>query len=194
MKKLLVLLLLSYTVMQAGAQSPSFQPVYTQEVGIDVSRILTFLERNNQAYSLAYKIHNNVKHKAVRFGLNLDASGKEEEQNYIDARVGYEWQLPENKWQLFYGADASYYYYSNNLQETRSYRYGISPLFGIKYHFSPHFSLSTEAKLNFFYFRDVDKGSFDPESTKSYKQIALGSVGVLYANYHFNWKRKKTGS
>ncbi|PSL49446.1 hypothetical protein CLV51_101778 [Chitinophaga niastensis] len=50
-------------------------------------------------------------------------------------------------------------------------------------------SLSTELTLNCHYFTPYEKGSFDPDASRSYYRVKLGSVGMFMINYHFGKKK-----
>jgi hypothetical protein len=145
---------------------------------------MTFLKRDPQSYLINYKYYLTPK-SALRGGLNLDVSSVREDGNYVNSRVGYERGIQSERWRLFYGADVSFSYSKNNLQTNKTYRVGVEPLVGAKYYFSKHFSISSEIKLNYFYYIYRDPGSFDPEANTEENQLSVGSVGMVVLNYHF---------
>jgi hypothetical protein len=158
--------------------------IYKNEIGIDIENILTFLSKNQQSYLFNCKryIFNS---NALRFGLNLDLSSIRENNLYLKTRFGYEFGEQFYKWRLFYGSDLSFSFSKSNLQPNRHYYFGVEPLIGTKYYFSKHFSVSTEIKLNFFYYIYRNSESFDPASNGENWQICIGSVGMLLFNFHF---------
>lgn len=158
--------------------------IYKNEIGIDVANILTFLENNPQSYLVNYK-HYFKNNNAFRSGLNLDLSSINENGYFIDTRIGYEFGRQYERWRLFYGSDISFFYAKSNLQPNSIYRAGLEPLLGVKFYFSKHFSISTEAKLNINYFVYRNSSSFDPEANTEQCRISIGSVGMVLVNYHF---------
>lgn len=181
-------MLLLINSMAAFSQvSAADSSLLKNEVGIDVANILTFLRKNTQSYLFNYKRHINAR-QALRFGLNLDLANEKLKGYYSDVRLGYEYKVNRLKWQYFTGADISGAYAKSNLQPNRNYRWGLSPLLGVKYHFSPRFSASSEAKLNFFYSFYRDPGSFDAAANSEDFQINIGSVGMVQINYHLNFR------
>jgi hypothetical protein len=158
--------------------------VYKNELGIDLANVMTFLKRDPQSYLINYKYYLTPK-SALRGGLNLDVSSVREDGNYVNSRVGYERGIQSERWRLFYGVDASFSYSKNNLQSNKTYRVGVEPLVGASYYISKHFSISSEIKLNYFYYIYRDPGSFDPEANTEENQLSVGSVGMILLNYHF---------
>jgi len=158
--------------------------VYRNELGIDLANVMTFLKRDPQSYLINYKYYLTPK-SALRGGLNLDVSSVREDGNYVNSRVGSERGIQSERWRLFYGADVSFSYSKNNLQTNKTYRAGVEPLVGAKYYISKHFSISSEIKLNYFYYIYRDPGSFDPEANTEENQLSVGSVGMVVLNYHF---------
>jgi hypothetical protein len=158
--------------------------IYKNEIGIDIANIITFLKKNNQSYLINYKYYFTNK-SAFRGGLNLDWSTLNSLGKYVNTRIGYEYIKQKDNWGLYYGADFSYMYSKNNLQSIKTNKIGIEPLIGVKYFFSKHFSISTEAKINFYNYFFRDPYSFDPSSNQNDYRIVIGSVGMLLLNYHF---------
>jgi len=158
--------------------------VYRNELGIDLANIMTFLKKNPQSYLINFKYYINSK-SAIRSGLNLDLSSAKENGYYVNSRIGFEYGKQSENWRLFYGSDLSFYYSKNNLQPNRIYRAGIEPLIGAKYYFSKHFSISSEIKLNLYYYIYRNNSSFDPNANTEENQIVVGSVGMILLNYHF---------
>ena len=157
---------------------------YRNDLGIDFANVMTFLKRNTQSYLINYR-YRFSDNAAFRFGLNLDVSNKKDKGHYTDAMVGIECRKGKESWSFYYGLDLSYSYWSSNTQTSNISRYGISPLIGVRYYFSRHFSLSTEAKLNYFYDYYSKPGSFDPNFQRESYQLNIGSVGMVIFAYHF---------
>ncbi len=157
---------------------------YRNDLGIDFANVMTFLKRNNQSYLINYR-YRFIDNMALRFGLNLDVSNKKDKGHYTDAMVGVEHRKNKEHWSFYYGLDLSYSYWSSNVQTSNISRYGISPLIGVRYYFSRNFSLSTEAKLNYFYDLYSKPGSFDPNYQRESYQLNIGSVGMVIFSYHF---------
>jgi hypothetical protein len=181
------LIILSSVAVFSQAEIQS-KKLYKNEIGIDVANILTFLERNTQSYLINYKRHfqNNT---ALRLGFNFDISSDNDKGNYFDGKLGYEAYLIKNKWQVIGGFDGSYSYDKANYQSNYINVIGFSPLIGVKYHLSKHFSIATECKLNFLYNMYSDPESFDPEANREEWDINIGAVGMLIVSYHFNLKK-----
>jgi len=158
--------------------------LYRNELGIDIANILTFLKKNTQSYLVNYKHYFNAKN-AIRSGLNLDLSSIKENGYFINTRIGYEFGKQNEKWRLFYGSDLSFFYSKSNLQPNKNYSLGLEPLIGVKYYISKHFSISSEIKMNFYYYFYRNPNSFDPTANAEENQIFIGSVGMILLNYHF---------
>jgi hypothetical protein len=161
---------------------------FKNELGIDVANVLTFLERDNQSYLINYKRHfkNNT---AIRVGFNLDISTNNDKGKYFDSKLGYEAYLVKDKWQIIGGIDASYSYDGGNFQPNDLTILGLSPLVGVKYHVSKHFSIATECKLNFLYSMYRNSESFDPNANRDEFDVNIGTVGMIIISYHFNLKK-----
>ncbi len=187
-KSLFIIVLLFYGSLTCRAQVQHFEKdttsVFKNEIGIDIVNFLTFLKKNSQSYQLNYKRYV-FKSSAIRFGLNLDISSIKESDVYVSTRLGYEFGKQYYKWRLFYGSDFSYYYSKNNLQPNKNYRLGAEPLIGAKYYFSKHFSVSSEIKLNFFYYIYRNDQSFDPSANSEENELTIGSVGMFIFSFHF---------
>jgi hypothetical protein len=159
---------------------------YRHEIGIDISNVLTFLSKKNESCMLNYKWHFNEKN-ALRSGLDVDWSNGQEGYRIIGLRLGYERNLPviANHWQLHYGVDGKFTYWSRNFMPNLYTRYGISPLIGITYFYSPHISISTDVGLNFLYTDYCNPENNIPEDNENVFEINVGYVGLLVVSYHF---------
>jgi hypothetical protein len=159
---------------------------YKNEVGIDISNVITVLSKKPESYLLNYKRYLN-KNKAIRCGLDIEWSTSDDGYKGLKNKVGYEWDraIGNWKWQFFYGADVSFLYRANNFQPNKTVRGGIHPLIGFTHYFVKQFSLATELNLNFFCSRRIKPGSFDPSDNKTVFEVSVGSVGMLLICYHF---------
>lgn len=164
------------------------EQLYKNEIGIDIANVLTFLERDEQSYLINYKRHfrNNT---ALRLGFNFDVSTDNSKGKYFDGKLGYEAYLVKNKWQLIGGFDGSFSYKKGNFQSNYINIIGLSPLVGVRYNFSKHFSIATECKLNILYYMYRNPESFDANANRNEFDINIGSVGMLIISYHFNLKK-----
>lgn len=118
--------------------------------------------------------------------------------------LGYERHINLNRTQIFYGADffynyTKYQYNSENLyngqlftseNNTKSTGYGISPLLGVKYFFTPALSISTEIQFcvesqkgvrtsEYSSSQDIDEYNYEGINTR------FGPLGQLSINLHF---------
>jgi hypothetical protein len=160
---------------------------FKNEIGIDIANVLTFLKKDNNSYLINYKRHFN-NNSAIRLGFNLDISTNYDKGKYFDTKFGFEKYLVKDDWYIIGGIDASYSYNSGNFQSNYLIISGLSPLVGVKYHISKYFSITTECKLNFFYYNYRDSESFIPNNKHDEFDINIGSVGMIIINYHFNLK------
>ncbi len=154
------------------------------EIGVDVANILTFLNRNSQSYLLNYKRYINSK-LGLRLGLNLNISSFKVDGNNFDTRLGIEYGKQLEKFRIFCGSDISYQLNKTNFQQKYFYRIGAEPLVGGKFYVNKYFSISTEAKLNFYYIHYTDPTSFDKDANGGNTIIFIGSIGMILLNYHF---------
>jgi hypothetical protein len=155
------------------------------ELGIDVANALTFIKRNTQSYLLNYRYNHNDK-LGLRAGLNLDVGDGNSEGIYPDVRVGIQKNRREGHWNIYFGSDISFSYFKSNAVSTRTTRWGVSPMLGVQYLIHRRLSLSTEASLNFNFYKIRTPGSFDPSANDDYYRIYIGSVGMVLISYHFN--------
>lgn len=191
-KKVVIILTLILPVGGVSVFSQSLFPFakdtskveYRNDLGIDFANVMTFLKRNTQSYLINYR-YRFSDNMALRFGLNLDVSNQKDKGRYTDAMVGVERRKCKESWSFYYGLDFSYSYWKSNAQVSNISRYGISPLIGVRYYFSRNFSLSTEAKLNYFYDFYSKPDSFDPNYQRETYQLNIGSVGMVIFAYHF---------
>ncbi|MDR1898259.1 MAG: hypothetical protein LBR10_15890 [Prevotellaceae bacterium] len=170
-----------------GAQEKEAAPLhgdYKNEIGIDFSYFFSLLHTSEQSYLVNYKRHLTPRH-AVRAGLSVDIFSKEENGRFVNFRLGYEKGRPIASWRLFYGMDASYRFTQSNRGGYLTHCYGMEPLLGVRYNFNPHFSLSTELKLNFHYFAYHDLTTFAEQSFTDEFRVYIGSVGMIVVSYHF---------
>jgi hypothetical protein len=179
---LILFTLVSYS--QKAFIKPDTFKINKNEIGIDVANIITFLKKNPQSYLINYKYYFTPK-SAFRGALDLDWSSLISLGKYLDTRLGFEFNKQNDNWRLFYGTDFSFSFSKNNLQTIKTYKLGLEPLIGVKYFINKHFSISTEAKLNFYNYFYRDPFSFDTNSNSQNYRIVLGSVGMVILNYYF---------
>lgn len=159
--------------------------VQKNEIGIDVANAMTFIKRNQQSYLLNYRRNFNEK-MAFRAGLNLDLGSGNSEGIYPDIKAGIQRNRREGHWNLYYGIDGTFSYFKSNASPAKLTRFGISPILGVQYFIHKRISISTEASLNFNYYKPRNPESFDPEANKNYYRIFIGSVGMVLISYHFD--------
>ncbi|MDR0604628.1 MAG: hypothetical protein LBG80_10035 [Bacteroidales bacterium] len=159
---------------------------YKNEIGIDVSNIITVLTKKPESYLLNYKRYVSEK-KAIRGGLDIEWSTSNDGYKGLKSKIGYEWDktIGQWKWRFFYGTDASFLYRANNFQTNKTIRGGIHPFIGFAYYLVKQFSIATELNLNFFCSRRIKPNSFDPADNKNIFEMNVGSVGMLFICYHF---------
>jgi hypothetical protein len=155
------------------------------EIGIDITNTLTFLKKNYQSYLLNYRYFFKDKKYALRAGLNLDISNGVSDGKYPSAKLGIQKNKFDKKWNMYYGADFSYFYYKSNAVPTSTTRYGFTPMAGVQFYTKNRLSVSSEIGLNFHHFVLRSKNSFDPVDNTSYTQINIGYVGMFLVSYHF---------
>jgi hypothetical protein len=186
-RKLLWLFAVCTPLWGLGAQESAAPPSaaeYKNEVGLDFSYFIPLLKTSDQAYLISYKRRLTPK-GALRTGLSADIFSKEENGRFVGCRLGYERGVAADSWTLLYGADASYQFTQSNRGGYITQRYGVEPLLGVRYNFSKHFSLSTEAKLCFSYFAYHDLTTFAAKSFSDELRVYIGSVGMVVISYHF---------
>jgi hypothetical protein len=168
------------------AQRSDTTATYKNEIGVDVANILTFLSKKSESYLLNYNRRITERH-TLRSALNLEWSTAQNGYNAINFRVGYARNLPliADKWRLYYGADASFYYWASNFQPNKVIRGGLHPVLGVSYFLVKQFSVSTEMTLNLFYTDYRNPSSFDPNDNKNVFDVNVGSVGMVVLSYHF---------
>jgi hypothetical protein len=159
---------------------------YKNEIGIDVSNIITVLTKKPESYLLNYKRYLNKK-QAIRGGLDIEWSTSNDGYKGLKSKVGYEWDktIGDWKWRFFYGSDVSFLYRANNFQTNKTIRGGIHPFIGFAHYFVKQFSIATELNLNFFCSRTIKPNSFNPDDNKTVFDMSVGSVGMLLICYHF---------
>jgi hypothetical protein len=175
-----ILCFCSIAVMAQGSAS------YKHEIGIDVANALTFLSKKKESYLINYKWHFDKKN-ALRSGLDIDWSNGSDGYKILNLRIGYERKFPValNRWQLYYGADGKFSYWSRNFMPNYYTRWGLSPLIGVSYYFSPCVSVSTEAGINFHYTNYRNPESRISEDNENVFEINVGYVGMMAVSYHF---------
>jgi hypothetical protein len=159
---------------------------YKNEIGIDISNIITVLTKKPESYLLNYKRYlNNT--QAIRGGLDIEWSTSNDGYKGLKNKVGYEWDktIGNWKWRFFYGGDASFLYRANNFQPNKTIRGGIHPFIGFAHYFVKQFSIATELNLNFFCSKTIKPNSFNPDDNKTVFDMSVGSVGMLLICYHF---------
>ncbi|MDR3366528.1 MAG: hypothetical protein LBO71_06145 [Prevotellaceae bacterium] len=174
-------------LLSLGAQEKDALPSaaeYKNEIGVDFSNFISVLHTSDQSHLLNYKRHFTGS-GAFRAGFSADIFSKEENGRFVSLRLGYERKRAIASWALFYGADASYRFTQSNRGGYLTHCYGMEPLLGVRYNFSKHFSISTEAKLNFHYFTYYDLQTFAAKSFSDEFRIYIGSVGMIIVSYHF---------
>jgi hypothetical protein len=162
------------------------QEVFRHEVGIDVANVITFLSKKKESYLVNYKLHFNNRY-ALRSGFDIDWSNSSDGYKILNLKLGFQRNMPFalNHWQLYYGADGVYAYWSRNFMPSYYLRWGASPLLGVSYYISPRFSVSTEAGINFLYTDYRNPESQIPEDNENAFDVNIGYVGMLVASYHF---------
>ncbi|RBL93355.1 PorT family protein [Chitinophaga flava] len=161
---------------------------YQHEIAIDVANILTFLKKNANSYTANYRWHYHPK-RALRASLNLEVSDNPVMGWAPELRVGHQWGGTIDNWTLYGGSDVSLAYFHANSLKSHIWRYGVSPVVGVRYFFNKHVSLSTEISLNCMFHKVTEEGSFDPDAGKSFYEIRFGSVGAFMISYHFGRKK-----
>ena len=177
-----------------GAYGP-----YYQNYEVDYSQI-----------GIGYRFH--FKKSAIRSRVSFGSSNRTQDNGvsnkytysslFSDVALGYELHLNKGKSQLFYGADLNFSFSHNKGETNYSDRdlqydnkslttgFGISPLIGIKYHFTPTISASTEVRVNVNYFKteNTNSSNQDPEENKTSEKgvnSKIGPKGFLSLNFHF---------
>ncbi len=178
-----VLCLLSTAVL-AKKDTVTF---YKHELGLDIANIVSLLvTKKSESKLLIYKFHFNRKN-ALRTGLNVNwSTDKEEGFKTLGLALGYERKVPiKNKWQLHYGADLSYTYWARNFMPNYYMRYGISPVIGVSYYFTPQFSISTEVGVNFQCTSHRNPKYSLPADNRDVFEVNVGYAGMFVLRYHF---------
>jgi hypothetical protein len=159
---------------------------YKNEVGIDISNIITVLSKKPESYLLNYKRYLNKK-RAIRCGLDVEWSTSNDGYKGFRNKIGYELDRSVGnwRWQFLYGTDVSFLYRANNFQPNKTIRGGIHPFIGFAHYFTKQFSVATELNLNFFWSKRIKSGSFDTDDNKTVFEMSIGSVGMLLICYHF---------
>lgn len=155
------------------------------ELGIDITNTLTFLKKNSQSYLLNYRQYFSKAKYAVRIGMNLDLSTGQSDGYYPDVKLGIQQNKFDNKWNTYFGMDASYALYKSNAVPTTTTKYALTPFVGAQYYASSRVSFSTEAAINFERYYIRTKNSFDPNNNTSYTRIHIGYIGLFLVSYHF---------
>ncbi|MDR1582201.1 MAG: hypothetical protein LBS55_02910 [Prevotellaceae bacterium] len=159
---------------------------YKNEVGIDISNVITVLSKKPESYLLNYKRYFN-KNWAIRTGLDIEWSTSNDGYKGLKNKIGYERNriIGNWKWQFSYGTDVSFLYRANNFQPNKTIRGGVHPFIGFAHYFVKQFSLATELNLNFFCSRTIKPNSFDADDNKTVFEMSVGSVGMILICYHF---------
>jgi hypothetical protein len=175
--------LLNPAFSQISSDSARAKKRFRHEVGIDISNSILLIRKAENMYLLNYKFH--FKNYAIRSGLNLKYQTLRDGEKSIDYRLGFEWKRKIKKWEVFYGVDLSLSRKQYNYQKNTITKYGINPLIGFRYYFSPRFTISTEPKLNIVYVLYRDPDSFSNSGNSEGLDASLGSIGVILLNFHF---------
>lgn len=155
------------------------------EVSIDVANILTFLSLDKQSYLINYRLNLDDKWR-LRSGLDFELSNFDDKGLYFDVYAGADRKIHStNRFIAYYGIDGSVSLSRPEFQSNRNTRYGISPLIGACFFITRHLSISTEPRLNFFYYRTRNPSSFNPDANSDNYEISIGTVGLLLIGFHF---------
>lgn len=155
------------------------------EVSIDVANILTFLSLDKQSYLVNYRLNLSDKWR-LRSGLDFELSNFNDKGLYLDIYAGADQKIySTNRFIAYYGIDGSISLSRPEFQSNRNTRYGISPLIGACFFLTRHLSISTEPRLNFFYYRTRNPSSFNPDANTDNYEIGIGTVGLLLIGFHF---------
>jgi len=141
----------------------------TKELGINATGFLSsYLSFNSGlidpgAYILTYKsLKESGKGFRLGFGVLLDTENDDE--NFINLRIGYEKQNEINdRWTYYWGFDFVANlsdFEGNSTQENTGI--GIGPVFGLQHHFSDKIGVSTESS---FYFLTKGNDEFSFKTT-----------------------------
>ncbi len=153
----LIIFLLSTTSIFAQEETkPEVKSKKIKELGINATGFLSsYLSFNSGlidpgAYILTYKsLKENGKGFRLGFGVFLDTANDDE--NFINLRIGYEKQNKINeRWTYYWGFDFVANlsdFEGNELQDNTGI--GVGPVFGLQHHFSDKIGLSTESSFYF---------------------------------------------
>ena len=155
----------------------------------------------------AFRVSTNLSYNSRKV---TDPDLSKDESNYkafsSDLNLGYEWHSNYKRVRVFYGFDAllgylkssSDYLNSNNDSgngKSNTFKYGLSPLLGVNFFFTPHLSVGTEVKLTAMgysgksEFSSVHAGL--PYYSSSHKnefsgfKTSFGPLGFLSVNVYF---------
>ncbi|MCF8229245.1 MAG: hypothetical protein K9G58_10485 [Bacteroidales bacterium] len=206
MKKLIIIGIALFAFSQLIAQQKSPANSKSNQLNIGYFNVLRLNDENN--FGLGYK--HTFKNGAIRFGSHfhydhrsLDRDNPEAEQTQniysISPRIGYEFHLNYNKWQVFYGIDilSEYDHNKSTLKyevgtDTRiieNFAIGIGPLVGLKFQINKNISISTETHLEAMYSKNRQKRenyNAEVQTTESNEfSTNLNPLGMLSVNIHF---------
>ena len=177
-----------------GAYGP-----YYQNYEVDYSQI-----------GIGYRFH--FKKSAIRSRVSFGSSNRTQDNGvsnkytysslFSDVALGYELHLNKGKSQLFYGADLNFNIIKNESKTENTIQdityengssklgYGISPIIGMKYFFTPVISMSTELRFQFENYETVttNKSSQNTEENKTSEkgtEFSVGPKGFVSINFHF---------
>lgn len=167
-------------------------------------------------YSIGYKYH--LKSGAIRLNLAFSYSAYKDSSTYnnsgaltkmeyktisVPTSIGYEWRKNFGKSFLFFGADLSYIFNNENritsyqtwdttiyISTGKTHTIGLSPFIGVEYSMNKRFSISTQLKLDAYYYKGRSK-DFNPDnlSATTYHNIEgfnfdFGPISVIIINIY----------
>lgn len=172
---------------------------YNQDIDFELTKV---------GFGYRYHFVKSAIRSRMFFGMN-NKSEKYNETNVTESKtlnmgvaLGYEFHVNKGKSQLFYGADLNYTIKKNNNKTENSLNnnsteytseniaYGVSPLFGIRYFFTPTISFSTELRFNIESFSVNSSTKYSLSSTEnttseSGMKTFFGPKGFISFNFHF---------
>ncbi|MDO4880339.1 MAG: hypothetical protein Q3983_03585 [Capnocytophaga sp.] len=155
------------------------------QLGIGISKFLNnIFPSDNNAFLLEYRYLYKEKN-AYRLGGDYRTETSSDGLYEIGVKVGIDRTFRKNnRWFFYYGIDfgGRYLYYIDREQSLTNIT--LNPFFGIQYHLSENFSISTEPGLFFRYNFSKEERSFS-EKNKSWIESRLAKIGVIQVNFHF---------
>jgi len=200
MKTILFYFIFMFVLFQSFGQDSTRTPVsYKNEFGIDATGFFRqFINKNTDYFSglyLTYRRH--FKPGNIRSGIGFDFQSNSNRNMNTDfvystinvqSRIGWEWYSTLTKrWQVYYGIDfrTNIGYdritatYSKDVKNERiriNQGYGLGPVLGFRYKFSPRLSLVTETSLSVFYSQFSTEESYKNYDDETKRIYYSGSV------------------